>query len=161
MPRLAQLWRITWGFDSDDESTASSEIAPSPPLLRPISSRRLSPVPPPPILPSAPPALRPQTPTTLPLARSVPKPPTPAAVGAAAPTTNGNPPKKLGNERKRRGTPPPDRPPPYSGICWTCWAFEHEYTACPDRRRRFCRGCGYTDHTLSDCPKCTETYFDR
>ena len=47
MSRLAQLWRITRELDSDDESTASSERAPSPPLLRPISSRRLSPVPPP------------------------------------------------------------------------------------------------------------------
>ena len=149
MPRLAQLWRITRELDNDDESTASSERAQSPPLLRPISSRRLSPVPLPQTLPPAPPAPRPQTPS--PSA-------SPAPVDAATPTTSGDPPKKLGKERKRRDTPPPDRPPPYAGVCWNCWAFEHEYTKCPERLRRFCRGCGYTDRTLANCPKCAEKY---
>ena len=123
MPRLAQLWRISRELDSDDESTASSERALSPPLLRPISSRRLSAVPPPQTLPPAPPAPRPQTPS--PSAR-------PAPVDAATPTTSGDPPKKLGKERKRRDTPPRDRPPPYAGICWNYWAFEHEYTKYPE-----------------------------
>ena len=54
-----------------------------------------------------------------------------------------------------------DRPPPYPGVCWNCWAFEHEYSACPERRRRFCRGCGYTDRTLANCPRCAKKYFDR